>query len=428
MKYIIKSGLLVDGVQNNIQKNMLIYVVNNKILDVKSYKRPDHQDYTTIDASNSCVIPGIIDSHKHFFNNGGSQVGYGGSFMQLVRNIKANIYGGVTSVLDLGGPSIIKYIHKIPMKNKPRIFYAGPILTCHKGYPIEYMQKKFYKLKSVIECPDKKAIKNNIQYVIDNGGSVIKTAIVSRTFDGKYQVRWEKDMLKYLVDEAHRHNMKVCAHITFSKDYNLAIESGIDSYHHSSFDPMNDDDIKKMAECEGMFVPTLSALDLMVTGMQERWVERDDFNPPINKKIFKHLEDFTNNFHNARDDEPIKDLFVTMPKKEILESQMTQITNLKKYLSYGGKVAVGTDAALGFSFHGCPTREIELLHKAGLSIPETIQSATYNSAKVIGIEDKIGSIEAGKLADMLIVNKRILEDIRWIENPIKIIKDGKIIK
>lgn len=428
MKYVITAGYLIDGIQNIVQHNKYIYVVHNRIIDISTNKRPDHHNFNSINAETQCVIPGIIDSHKHFFNNGGSQVGYGISLMQLVRNIKANINGGVTSVLDLGAPLIIKHLHMLPLKNKPRIFYAGPILTCSKGYPIEYMKKTFYKLKSVIECPTKQSITKNVQYVLKNGGSVIKTAVVGRTFDGRNQIRWETDMLKHLVKEAHRHHLKVCAHITYANDYKLAIDAGVDSFHHASFDPMFDDDIQRMAESDSIFVPTLSALELMISGLKERIVDRDHFNPPVSKKIFKHLKAFTDNFYHSQDDKPIKNLFIAMSKKELLDSQGTQMENLKKYLAYGGEVAVGTDAALGFSFHGCPTREMELLNEAGLTIPDTIRAATYNSAKVFGMEAQLGSIETGKLADMLIVDKRILDNICWIDKPISIINNGKLIK
>lgn len=427
MKQVIVAGYLIDGIHEEVKSNQYIYLKNEKIEYVTSNKIKNHDDYIVIDGKNQCVIPGLVDCHKHLFNNGGSSVGYGISLSQIIRNMKANLLGGVTSILDLGGPSIIRHLHKIPSKYKPRIFYAGPIITCDKGYPIEYMDKKFYKTKSVIECKTKQDITDTVSYAHSTGASVIKTAVVSRTFDGKYQVPWQPEMLKHLVFESHKRNMKVCAHITYADDYELATECGIDSFHHSSFTPMNEEFNKRMAK-SGIFVPTLSALDLMIQGMESKIVYQKDFNPPVSKKIKEHLVTFTENYHKAEDDEKIDGLFVSMKKSELKQSQKTQIENLKSYLSYGGEIAVGTDAALGFSFHGCPTQEMILLSYAGLTISQVIKAATYNSAKVFGQENEIGSIEPGKLADILIVKKELLEDIKHIEKPLRIILNGKVVK
>lgn len=84
--------------------------------------------------------------------------------------------------------STIGLVCKLPIKNKPKIFYSGPILTCANGYPIEYMKPLYYRLKSVIECPDKESVKDAILWAKKKGACVIKTAVVSKTFDGKKQV------------------------------------------------------------------------------------------------------------------------------------------------------------------------------------------------------------------------------------------------
>lgn len=89
---------------------------------------------------------------------------------------------------------------------------------------------------------------------------------------------------------------------------------------------------------------------------------------------------------------------------------------------------MGTDSALGFSLHEMPTWEVTLLNSAGLSVEKTISASTYQSARIFGKEDEIGSLEIGKKADILIVHGNLTENMHYIKNVDTIIIDGKFVK
>ncbi len=418
---------MVDGTGRKAIEDIYVVIDRGRIVRISKDISDIDKALTIIDGTGCTVMPGLIDAHKHVLNCGGSGMGVGLDYKQLKTNIAEMSRGGVTSVLDLGSANIIPTIEKI-IGSDTKIFNAISILTCKGGYPQEYMPKKFYRLGSVVECDTKRDIEKAIKKLHKKGVAAIKTAIVSRTFDGKPQQNWNDKQLKYLTDVAHSYGLNVCAHITYVADYEMAANCGIDSVHHAAFDGLVSRHVQeKMIEKNIIFVPTISLGSLIVKGLQEKWIYQDWYKPAINEKIRINMENFTEAYVNAKPDEPIKDFFINISKQELENVVDIQFANLKQYIDLGGEVAMGTDSALGFSMHNTPVEEIRLLKKAGLSFEETINSATLKSAKVFGYNDEIGSIEVGKKADLLIVNGDLEEDISQIDNIKMVIIDGKIV-
>ncbi|MCP4756292.1 MAG: amidohydrolase family protein, partial [Proteobacteria bacterium] len=379
-----------------------------------------------IDASGKTVMPGLIDSHKHLFNNGGPTVGIGLTPAQIFRNMKTSLWGGVTSCLDLGSPNTIKTHLKLTSK-KPRVYYAITILTCPGGYPSEYMPKLHYKMGAAKEVGTDKEIKTTVRKLAEKGVSVIKTVTVTRTLDGGNLVGWTDHQLRTLCDEAHGWGLKVCSHITYVQDYAQAIRCGVDSVHHAAFDDiMKEEDLDAMVEKGMVFVPTLSLFDLFVAGFSEKWHERPDFDPPVNNPVKKAIKEFTEEWEKTPDDKAVDGTFIKIPKGEFAQAAQNQVRSLAKYVEKGGIVAMGTDSSLGFSFHSTPVRELELLHQCGMSPLEVIKASTLTSASVFDKEKEIGSIEPGKLADILIVNGDPLSDINTVGNTDTVILGGRV--
>ncbi|MDC7126347.1 MAG: amidohydrolase family protein [Spirochaetales bacterium] len=424
--YVIKCGTLIDGTGREPVKDAKILIRNNRIARIEQKGGTDLDNFPNIvDASNKTVLPGIIDSHKHVLNCGGDGVGVGLTVAQAKENIHQIYKGGVTSVLDLGSANIIELITKLPQK-QPKIFYAITILTCPNGYPGEYMDRKFYKMGSVAECETESDIKKAIKKLYKKGVSTIKTAVVTRTFDGRPQVCWTDKQLQALTDEAHSYGLKVCAHITYKDDYAQAARCGIDSIHHAAFDgKMYEKDLDDMINKGIVFVPTLSLIDLMVTGLKENWINQKDYNPPVSDAIKENMRNFTKAFQECPDDKPVGNLFVKVPKEELCRIPEIQLENVKEYIKRGGTVAMGTDSSLGFSLHTTPVREIELLAEAGLSNVEAIKASTLTAASVFGKENEIGSIETGKLADILVVNGDVAQNLSALNNTEMVFINGK---
>ncbi|RPJ60578.1 MAG: hypothetical protein EHM12_06055 [Dehalococcoidia bacterium] len=426
--YVIKCGTLIDGTGRPPVKNAKILVRNGRIARIEDNGGTDLDEYADmIDASGKTVLPGLIDAHKHVINCGGSGIGVGLNMSQMKENIYQIYKGGVTSVLDLGSANILKTIARLPRKQS-KIFYAISILTCPNGYPAEYMDRKFYKMGSVIECGTEKDIKKAVKKLYKWGVACIKTAVVTRTFDGRPQVCWTDKQLQMLTDEAHSYGLKVCAHITYTQDYAQAARCGVDSIHHAAFDgKMNEKDLDDMIRNGIIFVPTLSLGDLMIAGLKERWIYNSNYKPAVNNVIKENMRVFTDAFHSCPDDKPVGDLFIKLPKAELGKIPQVQLDNVREYIKRGGTVAMGTDSALGFSLHTTPVREIELLAAAGLSNIDAIKASTLTAAAVFGKDYEIGSIETGKFADILVVDGNVEKDLSAIGNTQMVLINGNMV-
>ena len=427
-EYVIRCGSLLDGTGKAPIKGAWVVIKGENILRVETSPKDELVNLPYIDATEKTVLPGLIDAHKHYFNCGGfgESVPVGFTPRQAYLNIRDTLLGGVTSALDLSGPFFISTISKLPFM-KPRMFYAGPILTCKGGYPAEYMNRSAYTLGVVQECDTEVEIRSAIEKLAQKGVAVIKTVVVSQTFRGKPQVNWTDQQLSTLVNVAHKNGLPVCAHITYPQDYAQAIRCGIDSIHHAAYAPMQEKDLNRMIENGIRFVPTLSLMDLMVQGCQERWVEKHAYQPNVNRTIYKSMVRFTNAFHKTPDDQCIPGSFIAIPKREMLQAPKQTIENLARFVQKGGIVAMGTDSALGFCLHTTPVREMELLQASGLSTCEVIKASTLTSASIFNKQDVLGSIEPGKLADILIVTGDLSNNLRCIQNIDTVILGGQVV-
>ncbi len=424
--YGIICGKFIDGTGNKVKTNVCLYVDGDRIVNISNKKLYKNINY--INASNMTVLPGLIDAHKHILNCGGSGMGVGLSLRTIYSNLKKMQQSGVTSLLDLGSAYFLPPLERL-LNPKIRIFNAISIITCPGGYPAEYMPKKFYSLGAVTECDSFESIYTTVKKLYKKGVSCIKTAVVSKSFTGNPINSWNIPMLKYLVDVSHSFGLKVCAHVTYACDYEKSAICGIDSVHHAAFDDIVKDDILNlMVEKDMQLVPTISLSHMMFAGLEEKWIYNSDFQSSLHNPLKKNLLKFTNDYFACDDSAPIGDLFINIPKKDFLKVPDMQFENLKKFIRLGGNIAMGTDSALGFTLHETPIWELKLLHSAGLSIEKTISAATYQSAKVFGKENELGSLSIGKKADIIIINGDLFADISNIVNICAIIVDGKFIK
>jgi imidazolonepropionase-like amidohydrolase len=426
-EYVIRCGTLIDGTGKPPVREARILVRGERIVRVEQGPGTGLEyvpDF--VEATNNTVLPGLIDSHRHYFNCGGFGTAVGTTPKQIYLNITKTLKGGVTSALDLAGPFFLPFVAKLPFA-KPRMFRSGPIVTCKGGYPAEFMPRLGYMTRSVVECDSEKEIRSLVRALFRKGVDIIKTQVVSTTFRRQPQVVWTDRQLRTLTDEAHSLGLKVAAHITFPQDYGQAIRCGIDSVHHLSSDPMYEEDLDAMVEKGMTCVPTVSLLDLMARGLKERWIDDPSFNPPVNRAIKKTIRDVTDAFHKTTDDQPVKGIFIAFPKAELVRCAQEIMKNLRRFVAKGGIVAMGTDASLGFSFHTSPYRELELMKESGISELEVIKASTLTAATVFNRQHELGSIEQGKLADILIVKGDPLTDISSVKNIDTVIIGGKVL-
>ncbi len=290
-----------------------------------------------------------------------------------ISNLTEWARGGVTTVRDLGA-SLENFRNNRPLNinSHARLIAAGPGFTVPGGYPlVPWGSPVGYNVLSPQDAYAK------VNQHINDGADIIKIFMESGDVFNRNIPRLSFEESSEIVKAAHERNTLVSSHVLSASDLEVSIDIGVDDIAHMIIDDLSDDLIRRMIDNGIYWVPTL-----------ELW----------------------NGVGNGND--------------------LRAIANLRKFVSAGGMVAVGTDyAGYNSTFDlGMPIRELEWMSEAGMSHMQIIVAATKNSAHVCGIENELGTLETGKIADILIVNGDPLINLRVFMDIRMVIHGGEIIR
>ncbi|MCJ9429713.1 metal-dependent hydrolase family protein [Kordiimonas marina] len=357
-----------------------------------------------VDFKDGFVMPGLMDMHVHLLGQLGpkndyerlhySNALYG---MQGVMFAKRTLMAGFTTVRDLGDePEHIFALRDASAKGwipAPRIIAAGSPLSATGGHgDVDGMRPDFMHLitpKTVCDGAD--SCLHAVRYAVKYGADVIKImatgGVLSDTSTGTGQQMTDAEM-KTICDEAHSLGRKVAAHAHSAGGINAALRAGVDSIEHGSY--ADAESIKLFKKTGAYLVPTLLAGDTVV-----------------------HMAK-TSNF---------------MPKDIKAKAIRVGGDMLKHFTAdykAGVKIAFGTDS--GVSHHGMNAEEAILMNKAGMTPMDVLKSATVNAADLAGMSDKLGTLEPGKIADVVAMHGSPLKDLHELLDVDFVMKDGKIYK
>lgn len=426
--YLI-AGQLIDGRGGRTLKNAVVVMDGQHIVQILERipsKFPGGG--RVVHAENSTVMPGLINVHTHIMSAGECKWIKGFSFDQLYRNLKITVAEGVTTVVDLASsPPAIRAVKKWAEKHpeqSPRVLYAGPFLTAPGGYPMDWLPEEFKKfggaeeIKSVEDVPAlmKKLVE---EYDVD----VIKAGVVEKSFNFKPINRLSSEMLNAIVREAHKYNRRVFVHATYDHDYKIAAEAGVDVIAHGCLEPLTGNTAETLKKNGTFVAPTLRVFMALTEG---KTILRDIENTPLQNRLSPAVIDDLRAYVKEYEVSEFVPHAIKGIKKDLAPvGTKNSMKNLKTLFDKGVPIAVGTDAAYCFNFHGSPYKEMELMVKAGLMPMDVIVSATQNSARAAGIDKITGTLEPGKKADILIVKGDPLKDISAIKNVERVFRDGK---
>ncbi|MFS0749342.1 amidohydrolase family protein [Oceanobacillus sp. 1P07AA] len=406
---LIKNGLFIDGNGGEPQKDTIVVVKDNQI----AYVGPETAysisgEEQVVDAQGGTILPGMIDTHVHMmmeFSPVAERLETPFSFMyyQAAKYLETTLKAGITSVRDALGTDLgVKKAVEEGLISGPRLQLSINALTITGGHGDGYtvsgrevdLLPSDYPGMPNGKCDGVEEVRKKTREMLRAGAEVIKvhaTGGVLSATDHPEFTQFSEEELETIVEEGRfRKGVKVMAHAQGAEGIKNAVRAGVHSIEHGIF--LDDEVIDMMIEKGTFLVPTLLAPVAVLetakeTGMPETAVQKS---------------------------------------KEVIEIHKASIAKAHKA---GVKIAMGTDA--GVMKHGTNLRELGLMTEAGMTPMEAITASTKTAAECLGWEDKVGTIEEGKLADIIIVKGNPLEDINLLannENIKTVIKDGKIEK
>lgn len=407
------GGMLLDGYEAQPIHHAVVVIDNGRIIAVGAVDDTDiPEDAVIIDTSGRTVLPGLIDAHVHV-----DLIGHGdydryyrflGGMERLHEVVpiaaRQMLRAGVTSAIDLGAPfQILEFRERIRRGEipGPRLTVSGPWITrvYLESVPDEY--------QIIIDSPRQAA--ERTRELIGRGSDVIKT-----------WVGLSEDDYRAVVKEAHRHGIKVHAHLYRPEAIRAAIAANVDVLQHvgsAGNSPYDDDLVLDIAHRNIPVIQTISHR-IWVYPATVEFPER--LNDPVHKidmppDIYAEVIDSFNDFRRLS--------YFHEIGRETRNSEIAA----RQFIDAGAYIGVGTDAASPLNFHTeAIWREMSALVDSGMTPIQVISAATRTNAEILGQIDQLGTIEAGKLADLIVVDGNPLADITVLGYVNIVVKDGAI--
>jgi imidazolonepropionase-like amidohydrolase len=398
---VVRAGRLLDVKTGNVLTNQAIVIQGDKIVSVgPSASAKAAADATVVDLPNATVLPGLIDAHTHItFNQG--DTGYSALGISVPRealtgakNARITLMAGFTTVRNVGasGFSDVALRDAINAGDVPgpRMLVSGPALGITGGHcdnnllPFDYHQTD----EGVADGIEN--VQHKVREIIKYGADVIKicaTGGVMSKGDDPNASQYTLEEMKAIVAEAHRLGRKVAAHAHGAQGVQWASEAGVDSIEHGHL--MNDASVATLKKNGTYLVPTLYLMD---------WHKENAARSNLPDYVRRKME---------------------------MVSAAGQ-SNVKKAFAAGVKIGFGTDAAV--YPHGLNGHEFAVYVRLGMTPLQAIQTATVNDADLLGWSDKVGTLEAGKFADIIAVDGDPLKDVATLQNAKFVMKGGEVVK
>ena len=423
---ILQCGALLDVKSGQVQRNVEITVTGNKIVAVREGSPPagsrryeggspaeggrgTQSGPTHIDLSRQTCLPGLIDVHTHTMLNGDiTAEDYDVQLLKqsdpyraivATRNAKWMLGYGFTTIRDLetegAGYSDVDLKTAINrgIVPGPRMVVASRALDVTGAYPLLGYN---WELKNVPvgvqSCDGAEECRKAVREQLGHGADWIKVYVdrsyyLDKDASGKQILNdiptFTPEELAAIVDEAHRERHKVAAHAMALQGVHNAVEAGVDSIEHGDY--ISDADLQTMKQKGIWYVPTLFVGEYVAEG-------RAKAGAPVWVDMVKVNQD-----------------------------------TFRRAMQAGVKIAFGTDIG-GFDWAIDPAVQFPSMVKLGMTSAQAIRAATADAATLLGMESTIGSVEAGKMADVIAVTGDPTSDVGVLQKMAFVMKDGVVVR
>jgi imidazolonepropionase-like amidohydrolase len=408
---VLKAARLFDGKSNALVRNAVVIVQGDKIVDAAN-NLPIPSGAQVIDLGDATLCPGFMDAHTHLTAD------FSGNYnehrlQELDLNVsehairatafaRATVEAGFTTVRDLGSRFVAsREFVDVALRNSinkgvivgPRMLVATKGIGATGGHfdPTSGFRDFLFGREpdytdGIANGPDE--IRKAVRFEVKNGADVIKAAVSGGVLSLADEVdtpQLTSAEMAALVDESHRLRKKVAVHCHGDQAAREAIEAGVDSIEHGSF--MKPETLTIMKKKGTFLTPTLLASD---------WIMKkiDNYPPALQLKAKEATAARSEMFRNA--------------------------------VKMGIKISFGTDAAV--YPHGQNAKEFKLMVDLGMTPIDALKSAMANDADLLGIGQKVGTLEKGKFADIIAMPGDPTSDITATERVSFVMKEGKIIR
>jgi imidazolonepropionase-like amidohydrolase len=404
----IRAGHLFDGTRDKTRDNMVIVVSGDRIQSVSPAGAVSIPAGTTVvDLSHATVLPGLIDCHTHLGARADrydeiynfKDTPFQSAFAAVV-HARKTLEAGFTSVRDVGSLPFLA----VDLRNSineglvpgPRIVASGPAISITGGHGdlnnfspqtrvSMFPEERDFQIADGVD-QIRHVVRSQVKYGVDVI-KILATGGVLSKGDSPGAPQFTFDELKAAAEEAHMAGRKIAAHAHGTQGIKNAILSGIDSIEHAS---LIDDEGIRLAKEHGTYL----VMDIY----------NDDY-------ILGKAVEFG------------------LPKENVEKEKMVgklQRENFERAVKAGAKMAFGTDA--GVYPHGDNAKQFFYMVKFGMTPAQAIRAATSSAADLIGRAKDVGTLEAGKFADVIAVTDDPLQNVRALENVGFVMKGGVVVK
>ena len=444
---VLTGGLLIDGTGGPPVENAIVVMSNGRIVaagPASAVAAPARAD--VVDVTGKTIMPGMIEGNSHIIFDGQSNhpAYFAGRYRDYyeigARNLNASLMQGITTSRDTMDPleEMIRLREDVEsgLIAGSRLFTSGTILnypgvyrmfddptdSVFEGIPAEGVE--YVKAAMVLPVSDGPHGREIVADYAERGVDFIKVSAHSGPENEPPVLSTEA--LTEIVDEAHARGLRVTTHTSSIESIVAVLDAGVDAMEHPTLvsqeevgpqSEFSDELVQRFVDQNVYSVSLMVVREVYVTYMEDPSRLEDPWyirHAPAD--MVQEAREWV-----ARDlaDDP-----------EALEKQRAGYElgrlNLAKLIAGGAPIAMGTDKGTRLNFHesGNHVRELEIFTELGMTNMEAIVSATRRGAELLGMEDEFGTIEAGKLADVIVVDGNPLEDIWALRDVVLVFKEG----